>query len=292
MSNARLTVAVAQMESRLGDLDHNLSVHLTMVDRARSAGVDCLLFPEFSLTGHGPGVSALDVALKRDDPSVMAVAAASGPMCTVFGLVEEGPAAQFYNSAIAVKEGELVFIHRKIALATYGRLEDGKHFASGRYVETFTLTPDWRVSVLICNDLWNPALVHLAALHGATLLLAPVSSGREAVGAEFDNPGGWERALTFYASIYGLPIAFANRVGADGDLSFWGGSRILDPYGRTLAQADADGEAMIAAEIDYEAVRRSRYQLPTVRDSNLSLIAREIARLEHIIGVPESLRRQ
>lgn len=291
MTRDRLAVAVVQMETRAGDLDRNLAAHLATIDEARQRGVDCLLFPEFSLTGHGPDVAAIDTALRRDDAAVRAIAAASGPMCTVFGLVEEGPAAQFYNAAIAVKDGDLVFIHRKIALATYGRLEDGKHFASGRYVETFALEPQWRVSVLICNDLWNPALVHLAALHGATLLLVPVSSGREAVGAGFDNPRGWERALEFYASIYGLPIAFANRISHDGELTYWGGSRVLDPYGQTSAIVEGDAQAMTVAELDYEAVRQSRYQLPTVRDSNLSLIAREIARLEQIIGVPESLRK-
>ncbi|MGH6611895.1 MAG: nitrilase-related carbon-nitrogen hydrolase, partial [Burkholderiaceae bacterium] len=136
----------------------------------------------------------------------------------------------------------------------------------------------WRASVLICADTWNPALVHLAALRGTTLLLAPISSAVEAVGAEFDNPRGWDINLHFYALTYGMPVMMANRVGREGDLTFWGGSRILDPFGRTLASA-ANDEELVRAQLDFDDVRRARYLLPTVRDSNLPLIQRQLERL-------------
>ncbi|HET6467880.1 MAG TPA: nitrilase-related carbon-nitrogen hydrolase, partial [Geminicoccaceae bacterium] len=129
-----------------------------------------------------------------------------------------------------------------------------------------------------------------AAVHGATVLFVPVSSAVEAVGAEFDNPGGWEVNLRFYAMTYGLPVVMANRVGREEDLTFWGGSRVLDPFGRTLARAEGGGEQLITAELDYEAVRRARYLLPTVRDSDLALILREAERLAGIVGVPDLVR--
>jgi predicted amidohydrolase len=92
--------------------------------------------------------------------------------------------------------------------------------------------------------------------------------------------------------IYGLPLAMANRVGREGKLEFWGGSCILDPFGHVLAQADGDGEHLISAALDYQDLRRARYLLPTVRDSNLDLVLRESERLYQIIGVPESVREQ
>lgn len=290
MSHAStLKVGIAQIESVLGDTSANLQKHLAMVESARAQGIDVLLFPEMSLTGHNAGPDTLRLAMTRDDEMVREIARASGPMCTIFGLIEEAVAAQFYNTAIAVRDGGLVFLHRKVNLATYGKLEDGKHFAAGRYVETFEMGPRWRAGVLICADLWNPALVHIAAVHGATVLFAPISSAVEAVGAEFDNPGGWAVNLQFYAMTYGLPVVMANRVGTEGELSFWGGSRILDAFGKTLAQA-GKGEELIAAEIDYERVRLARYLLPTLRDSNLGLIDREIDRLVSVVGVPETVR--
>jgi len=287
-----LKIGVAQTETIVEDLDAGFDKHRKMIEAARGEDIEVLLFPELSLSGHGIGPNFLDMALPRDDPRILELARASGDMVTVFGLIEDGVAAQFYNSVVAVQDGEVFFVHRKINLATYGMLEEGKHFAAGRYVETFELGNPWQVGVLTCNDLWNPALVNLAALHGATLLLTPISSAIGAVGAEFDNPSGWATCLRFYSMIYGLPLAMANRVGREGKLEFWGGSCILDPFGHILAEADGESERLISAALDYKDLRRARYLLPTVRDSNLDLVLRESERLYQIIGVPESVREQ
>lgn len=291
MSRSRtLTVAAAQIESHLDDLEANVEKHLAVIDEARGAGVDVLLFPEMSLTGHGAGTEVLRLSLDRSDPQLQRLADASGPMVSIVGIMEEGPAAQFYNTAIALSEGRHAFLHRKINLATYGRLEEGKHFAQGRYVDTWELGGSWRASVMICADLWNPGLVNLVALHGCTLLFAPISSAIEAVGGEFDNPAGWHLNVRFYGMTYGLPIVMANRVGCEGSLRFWGGSCVVDAFGRIVAGAEGDEETLVRAQVDYETVRRARYLLPTVRDSNLGLVVREARRLEGMIGVPTSVR--
>lgn len=287
---APLRIAVAQTESVFADVEANVEKHLHYVHRARAEGVDVLLFPETSLVGHGAGPEVLSIARERRDPLLMELAAASGDMCTIFGFIEEAPAAQFHNTAMAVRHGGIAFLHHKISLATYGLLEEGKHYAGGRYIDTFELAARWRASILTCADVWNPALVHLAAVHGATVLFVPVSSAVEAVGADFDNPGGWALNLRFYAVTYGMPVVMANRVGREGELSFWGGSRILDPFGKTLAEA-GDREELIVAELDYERVRKARYLLPTVRDSNLALIIREAERLAGMVGIPDSVRK-
>lgn len=285
----KLSVAVAQTESVPADFDANLERHLAEIAGAREKRVELLLFPELSLTGYSIGAQTLQLARPRNDPAVRKLAEASQGMTTVFGMIEEGPAAQFYNTAVAVRDGRIIHLHRKLNLPTYGQLEEGKHFAAGRYIETVEIAPGWRMAVLICADLWNPALVWLAALHGATLLLAPISSALEAVGAEFDNPSGWDTNLRFFAMIYGLPVIMANRVGAEGELNYWGGSRILDPFGKELARA-GDREELLSAVLDYERVRKARYLLPTVRDSNLGLVLRETERLGNTLGVPELVR--
>jgi len=274
-----LALAVAQINSVLGDVAANRRKHLDVIEAARGQGAEVLVFPELSLTGHSAGPDTLRLALRRDDPAIAEIARASGPICTVFGAIEEGPAAQFYNTAFVVRGGSIIAVHRKINLATYGRLEDGKHFAQGQSVGTFVLGSDWRAGVLVCADLWNPALVHLAALQGVTVLLAPISSALETVGSDFDNPGGWDVNLRFHALTYGLPIAMANRVGREGELTFWGGSRILDARGRTLAQASGNDEDLVQADVDYADVRRARYLLPTLRDANVPLLQREVARI-------------
>lgn len=296
MQAAPLRIGVAQIDTRLATAKANLDKHLEYIERARAEGVELLVFPETSLTGfpHREGAGDGDVhrhALSRRSATIQRVLEAAGEMAVVVGLLEEAPAAQFYNSALVLGRGEQLHLHRKLNLATYGNLEESKYFAQGRYVESFDLVPDtWRVSVLICADSWNPALVHLAALHGSTLLVIPTNSAEDSVGAEFSNPDGWDLATRFYAMIYGMPLVMANRVGTESGQRFWGGSRIVDPLGNVLAEAPHHEEALLTAEISYESVRRARIQLPTVRDSNLALVQREIARLEQLIGVPSNVR--
>jgi len=157
---------------------------------------------------------------------------------------------------------------------------------SGERIGSFKLSPEWCASLMICADLWNPPLVHLVALQGATLLLAPVSSALEAVGGDFDNPGGWDLNLRFHALTYGMPIAMANRVGREGELSFWGGSRVVDAFGRTVAVANDDGEELVHAQLDYDDVRRARYLLPTLRDGRLLLVRRELERIAGSMPAP------
>jgi predicted amidohydrolase len=230
--------------------------------------------------------------LRNSGAEVRRIADAARGMAVAFGMIEEADAAQFYNTCMVVRDGDILHIHRKLNLATYGGLEEGKYFAAGRYVDAFDLQETlWRLSVLVCADAWNPALVHLAALHGVTLLLVPTNSAEDVVSSEFSNPDGWDRATRFYGMIYGMPIVVANRVGKEAGLSFWGGSGIVDPYGNMIEQAPRNTETLICADIDYADVRRARVQLPTVRDSNLALVRREMARLESLIGVPSKVRK-
>ena len=285
----RLKVAAAQMHSVTGALDENAEAHRHWIAMARAAGVDLLVFPELSLVGHYGAERLLDVALLREDERLLALSREAGDMRIVVGFVEEGPGAQFYNAAAVLRRGRLLYIHRKINLPSYGGLIETKYYAHGRFVDTHALDEDWRMGLMICADLYNPALTHLAFLHGATLLAAPISSGREAVGDEFDNPASWATTMRFYSMMYGAPSIMTNRCGVEGDLTFWGGSRILDSFGRVLAQAGSR-EELIHADLDYADVRKARALLPTVRDSNVSLVARETDRLIGRLGVPDLIR--
>ncbi|MGR3469024.1 MAG: nitrilase-related carbon-nitrogen hydrolase [Shimia sp.] len=286
-----LTLGAAQIPSVTSDLDANFARHYEYVDRALALGVEVLVFPELSLVGHYGAEALLDVVMTRTDPRLIALSRAAGNMEIVVGFVEEARGAQFYNSAAVLRNGQLKYIHRKINLPSYGRLIETKYYAHGRFVDTHPITEDWVMGLLICADLYNPALVHLAYLHGATLLTAPISSGREAVGGDFDNPLSWATTIQFYAMMYGAPVVMTNRVGREGDLNFWGGSRILDPFGRVLAQGGAE-EELITARLDFADTRRARALLPTVRDSNLALVQRETNRLIERLGVPDVVREE
>ncbi|WP_432262454.1 nitrilase-related carbon-nitrogen hydrolase [Cupriavidus sp. TMH.W2] len=274
----RIKVAAAQIDGAYGDVDINLARHLDYVEQARASGVSLLVFPELSLCGHSAGKDTLRLAMTADDPAIAALAQASTDLHTVFGFIEEAPAGQFYNSTATVSNGGIVGIHRKAQLATYGKLRDGQYFAAGTALESFPLNDRWQVATPICADLWNPALVHTLACDGVTLIAASISSAREAVGEGFDNPNGWDVNLRFYALTYGVGIVMANRVGTEGMMTFWGGSRILDPFGKIVALGSETEEGLVIGALDYASIRQARFLLPTVRDARAFALRQRTSR--------------
>lgn len=285
----RIRAAAAQIDVELFDIEGNVEKHLEWIARARSEGIDVLVFPELSLTGYLIGPRGYEIGLDVGSPQLRRLAEASGDMYTVVGLVEEGYAANFYCSAVVLHQGQALFSHRKLNLANYGCLEEAKYFSRGRYIETTPLQDPFQAGILLCADLWNPALVHLAALHGATILLAPTNSSHDASNEDFSKPAKWDAALSFYSMIYGMPIVFANRIGSEGAHTFWGGSRIINAHGDVLVRAGEGEESLISAEIDFAQIRKARYELPTVRDSNFDLVHREVDRLAPWVGVPKPI---
>ncbi|RWX62831.1 nitrilase, partial [Mesorhizobium sp. M4B.F.Ca.ET.089.01.1.1] len=144
MSKATLKVGAAQFASVIGDVDANIPRHLDWIAQGRSRGLDLLVMPELSLTGHYGPLSLLDVAMRNSDPRLSRLAESAGGMSVVVGFIEEAPAAQFYNTTVILRGGGVVYLHRKINLPTYAKLEEGKHYAQGRFVDTYGLDDNWR----------------------------------------------------------------------------------------------------------------------------------------------------
>lgn len=272
-----LSVAVAQINSDLLDLKANLASHQRYIEQARHQGAELLLFPELSLTGYQVGNKALSVAMRRDHPALLSLAKHAIGITVVAGFVERAKAGELYNAMAYLRDGEVVYVHRKINLPTYGALEEGKWFHSGNEVANVAITAEWDATCLICADLWNPALAHCAFLERPGLMLAPINSASGVVSENFSNETNWKTNIGFYAMTYGTPVLMANRYGFEKDLYFWGGSCILGPRGDVLAQAN-DEECLIYAELDLTSIEVARFEMPTVRDANTTLIRRLLKR--------------
>ena len=104
-NNNILRIGLAQIDGRLGDVEHNAGRHLEWIARAREAGVDLLVFPELSLTGYRLLHLTPRVALPLGSPVLTRLAEAAGPMRVVLGFVEEGERGVLHNSAVAARRG-------------------------------------------------------------------------------------------------------------------------------------------------------------------------------------------
>jgi predicted amidohydrolase len=282
--NSTLRVALAQVDCVLGDVEENVRRTRDGIARARAEGADLVVFPELSLTGYALGTVTEDVAMTLDDPTITGVAAAADGIAVVVGCVEHGR-VHTYNSALYLEDGAIVHVQRKTHLPTYGRWEEHKHFSQGPGLRAFD-TRLGRFAILICNDAWQSPMAYIAAHDGARVLLVPTCSSLEAdTGTDpAELASDWADLLRFNARFLQAWVVFVNRVGREAGMSFWGGSRVIDPWGRIVVQAPRDEDALVFADLDLGAVRRRRREMPLLKEPRLGLIRREVDRLMDGVG--------
>jgi predicted amidohydrolase len=266
-------VALAQSDPVLGDVEENARRSREALRRARSEGADLLVLPELTLTGYSLGRVSDDISRSPDDPEIMQLAEEADGLACVVGFAEAGR-VHTYNSAAYLERGAVRHVHRKLYLPTYDVWEERKHFTPGNAMRSFD-TDIGRVAVLICSDAWQPALAVLAVQDGARVLIVPANSTSRRPEIEAE----WRDVNRFYARMLETYVVFVNRVGAEGDLSFWGGSHVYDPWGELVAEAPAGEEAFVTVELDLANVRRRRREMPLVKEARLALLSRELDRL-------------
>jgi predicted amidohydrolase len=281
MAEAKLTVAAAQLSPRLGDVAANLELYEKAIGEARGRGADLVVFPELSLTGYLLRDMVPTVALKLDSPELRQLRKASQKIGIVVGFVEETRSYRFHNSAVLLDRGEVVALHRKVYLPTYGMFDEQRYFARGGEVRAFD-SRFGRGAILICEDLWHPSTAYLAALDEALFILCPSASplrGLSEASEQDDNARYWEMINRFYAATFSLSLVYSNRVGFEDGIGFWGGSEILDAAGETIAKANYYEADLIVGEIRPKLARRRRIAAPLLRDEDVDLTINELLRI-------------
>ena len=275
-------IALAQVAPRLGDLDANLAIASDAVRRATTEGAELTVLPELALTGYLLQDLVPEVAMRADDPRLLGVGSDAPDMLVAVGFVEETDDHRYCNSAALVRGGELIGLHRKVYLPTYGLFDEGRFTRPGDRIRTHA-TPLGRIGLSVCEDLWHASLPMIQALDGADLLVNVAAGPSRAPGSSAGLAAieGWHKMQDTYALLGTVPLAFCNRVGNEEGLTFWGGSRVLAADGSTVVQAPLWEEALVVGALDTDDLRMQRYGLPLLADERLELVRRE---LDRIIG--------
>ena len=279
---ARLRLRVEQMDTVLADPAANLARIATAQARAAADGVDLVVTPELSVTGYDVRDAVHALADPESDAPFGELA--GGPDVVV-GAIERDASFIPRNGALHLRGGRVLHRHRKVYLPTYGLFDEGRYFGRGDGVRTYDAGGGWRMGLLVCEDLWHPALAWLLAAEGAHLIVVQsAAAGRGAVaggaaGGRFASWGAWEHLARAAAIAYGVYVALANRAGVEGGLVFAGGSMIVGPDGEILARAGDEGEDAITADLSLDAVAAARRPYAHARDDDPRLVAREIARI-------------
>ena len=225
-----LSIALAQLNPRVGDVAGNAALVRRARDEAAASGADLVVFSELVLVGYPPEDLVLRPALVQAAAEALRKlereGAAGGP-----GLVVTLPWAQdglVYNAVALVADGrtELRFKH---VLPNYGVFDEKRVFAPGPLPDP-VIFRNVRIGLPICEDVWYPACAAHLAQGGTELLLVPN-------GSPFDVEKFHQRLDLARQRVVesGLPIAYVNQVGGQDELVFDGGSFVMNSDG-SLAQ--------------------------------------------------------
>ena len=238
----RLTIALAQMNQRVGDLDGNAAAMLEW--RAKASDADLILFPELQLTGYPPE----DLVLKPEfvrrcheaTDRLVEASAGPGPAMLIGTIVAEG--GSNYNAFILADGGQIVGRTLKHELPNYGTFDEKRVFASGPLPEPI----EWRgvkLGVPICEDIWQDRVCHHLAEAGADFLLVPNGSP-----FEIDKDEMRQQLVRSRVVSTGLALAYLNRVGGQDELAFDGSSFILNADGERVVQMCDWEESLLLTE--------------------------------------------
>ncbi|HEX5236893.1 MAG TPA: NAD+ synthase [Sphingomicrobium sp.] len=238
----RLTIALAQMNQRVGDLEGNAAAMLEMRRRAKDA--DLLLCPELQVIGYPPE----DLVLKPEfvrrthecTDRLVAATTEPGPALLIGTVVNED--GQTFNAMILADDGRVVGRTFKHELPNYGVFDEKRIFTPGPLPRPI----EWRgikLGVPICEDMWlEPVCAHLTEL-GADIFLVPHGSPYE-----LDKIDKRERLARARTTSTGLPLVFLNRVGGQDELVFDGSSFVMHPDGEIVVQMPDWGEALLVTD--------------------------------------------
>ncbi len=276
-----LQIAIAQFRPRKGDVQGNLRRVGEVLAQAVALEPrpQVVQFPETTLSGYFVEGGVREVAMTADELAAGIAAAYRGPAIdAVIGFYEKHD-GDLHNSLAYVRCGpsvEILHIHRKTFLPTYGLFDEERFVERGYEIRAFD-APWGRAAMLVCEDAWHSLSGLIAALDGAHVVF--VSSASPARGAiersEGESmPGSvarWDRLIRDIAEEHGVFVTLSSLVGSEGGRMFQGGSTVVGPRGDTRAKAPAFEETLLTASIDLDDITKARSDSPLLSDMRTML---------------------
>ncbi|MHB0915201.1 MAG: NAD+ synthase [Thermoleophilia bacterium] len=248
----RIRLALAQIDSTVGDFDGNSALIAAGIARAKEAAAHLVAFPELSLTGYPPEDLTFNPDfIAANQRAVEELIPLTGGLTAIVGCLErEG---NIYNSAAIIVDRQLKGFCRKTRLPNYGVFDEFRYFARGELPTILDL--DGRmVGVSICEDIWYPdEPLGSQAAAGADLFIN-ISASPYRVGRTRTR----EEMLETRARDFLTPVAMVNLVGGQDELVFDGNSLVYGVEGELLARGRSLEEDLIIVDVDIDEVRSHR----------------------------------
>jgi predicted amidohydrolase len=267
------TVACAQFAPEKAEVDKNLDRIAEIVVQAHAEGTDLLALPETATSGYFLEGGVLESSLTKSQLVDGIWNRLRGKLrrpidvCLGFYLNDDG---NLYNAAAYLElnpEGPKVMgVYRKFFLPTYGVFDEERFVSRGREVCVMD-TRLGRVAMLVCEDVWHGIMPTICAVRGAQVLVVPSASpARGFTEGMIDNLARYKRLFQAIAEEHSMWCVNSQLVGFEGGKGFIGGSSVVDPFGRNVAEAPVADEHLLITDIDLDLVALARAQSPLLSD--------------------------
>ncbi len=242
-TEARLRIALAQLDFLVGDVQGNASLLINQARNAlRNLAPDLILFPELTLSGYPPEDLLFHRGFRHQiEVELDRVRREAGDACVVVGYPEYS-GTEIFNSAALIAGGVLAANHRKSELPNYKVFDEKRYFRPGAQ-PTIVDCRGFKVGLLVCEDIWEPEPAQLACSQGAELLVVINASPYE-----IHKQRERERIVSERIVDVRLPIVYVNSVGGQDELVFDGNSFVMDASGKVVMRAPAFEEGTYSVD--------------------------------------------
>jgi len=260
-----MRLALAQINTVVGDLEGNRDRILARLEEARDAEADLVLFPELAVTGYPPEDLLLRPGFVRAaERTLSEIAAAVHGTAALVGFPHFD--RDLFNACAVCADGEVKAVYRKRFLPNYGVFDEDRYFAAGRNLVLLQLGTSL-VGPTVCEDIWQPGPPATDLALAGAQLIANISASPFHVGKDRER----EEMLVTRARDNACFLAFCNAVGGQDELIFDGHSVVLDDEGEVIARAPGFVECLLVADVEPEAVVARR-----LRDVRRRALARAL----------------
>lgn len=191
----------------------------------------------------------------------------------IASLFEKRTAGIYHNTAAVIDaDGTYLGMYRKMHIPDDPAYYEKFYFTPGDLGFKSFNTKFGKLGVLICWDQWYPEAARLTALAGAEILFYPTAIGWADGEEKHVNDiqhGAWETIQRSHAVANGIPVVSVNRVGHEGNQTFWGGSFIAGNQGEIIFKASHDKEEVNVVEVDLAKSHSTRVHWPFLRDRRI-----------------------
>jgi NAD+ synthase (glutamine-hydrolysing) len=258
-----MRVALAQINTTVGDIWGNTERMADALERAVDSGADLVAYPELTIPGYPPEDLLMRPSFIEENMRALGEFAGRVPEDVVAAVGFVDLDADLYNACAVLSGGEILHRYHKHYLPNYSVFDENRYFREGSGAPLVDLGGDL-VGVSVCEDIWYPGgPAREQALSGASVLLNISASPYHRRKGAFR-----ERMLGVRASDYGCYVVFCNLVGGQDELVFDGHSVVFDPEGALVARAPQFREDFLLVDLYPDQSLMQRLHDPRPRKEN------------------------